>query len=542
MLFGMPANAVADLLTHGLVRLRHESVMREVAACFSDWLPDTVMAALLYSLGPFAAIRPLCYFDEEALVTSLAILEANADAAFDSLSTQSSSVTHAILTLLRGTAGALSEHPLSIQTPKQIVEIEQTWHPNYQRLIEHVYNNLLSVVLETKGTIDRKQYVDQTLGNRIQLLRDMNLPELAEGASATIRNAISHGGVRFGHDSITYGSNNNTERLTPWQLTHYVDRLADVSSALAVSLLLFLCRNPQGLRRRGASCLPLGIRFLLIRGLTLYRGFTLQSISESEIRGKSVVNLYASSGTRSRMVHRYDGLCCAFRALEAGCENHWQISVSIDCGGPVPTFTAHKVDEMKAALAPGASPALLSKVIDYGRDLLWYDVSSLARRIYSLRCSISETFRNARQALTDSLRQSGLPVIRSRYRLRFDPLAGNKSVGRIRRAEGHAVIRRSENPTDELLERIARHATRRLRWRLLRSYDMTGKGSTLARRPGYVWIKIHRTDARFRELDARQTADPHVLAESEWTSRRYRSRPITLKRIDPKRGLRFRAS
>lgn len=310
----MSTNPVAGLLAHSLVRLKHESVKRDVQSRFSDWLPGSVFAALLYSLGPFASARPLCYFDEEALQASLDLFELDPDVTFDGLSAHSNAVTHAVLTLLRGTARADSEYSLSIQTPKQIVEIEQTWHADYQRLIEHVYNNLLTVVLETKGRIDNKNYVNQTLGNRIQLLKNKNLPELASGASATIRNAISHGGVRFGHDRITYESDNNTEQLTPQQLTRYVDRIADVSSGLVASLVLFLCRNSTVLAQRGGSSLPLGIRFLLIRGLTLYHGFSLQSISESEINGNPVVNLYALSKTKSRMVHRYDGLCSAFQA------------------------------------------------------------------------------------------------------------------------------------------------------------------------------------------------------------------------------------
>lgn len=226
--------------------------------------------------------------------------------------------------------------------------------------------------------------------------------------------------------------------------------------------------------------------------------------------------------------------------IDVGCENAWQISVSIDCGGPVPTFSAHKVDEMKAALAPGASPEVLRKVIDYSRDVLWYDVSRLSRKFYSLRCSIVEAIRNARQEFSDSLRQAGLSVIRSRYQLRFDPASGNRSAGNIRRAEGYAIIGKGETQTADLLEKIARHATRKLRRKRLRSYDITGKGTALARRPSYVWIKIHKTDTRLRELEGRQTSDPQVLAVSEWTSKKYRDKPIILKSVNPKRALRMK--
>lgn len=527
-------------IPHPIIQLCVKAIQRQVEARFARWLPEKTIDAFLYSLEPFASQRPLCYFDEDAVDTCLAIFEEDPALTLDALQTHGGPVTHAILSLLRGGMSWELESALSIQTPKQITELDRVWHPEYQRYIEHIYNNLFTVVLEILGRNDGKDYIDQTLANRIQRLVDKGYPGLTVGADATVRNAISHGGVRFEHDGITYCSSKQTVDLKPRQFTSHLDGLADVSSASVVAMLLFLCRNPGQAIASGYGRLPLGVRFLLLKPLSQYRGFRLESISESQTGQEKVLNLYCTSRTKARMVHRFDGLTAATQALVLGGGGYDLISVSIDCGGGVPTYSPYKVAEMTDALQPGAPSSLMAKILDPGRELLWYDTSVLARKLYALRCTASAVWANTKADVVREWRQSGLRVLSTRYRLRFDPVSGNKSVGRVRRAEGHAVLAAGETATQELVEMVARHAARRLRRKFLRSADLTGQQTLLARHPKYVWLKIHCADGRFRELSARGIGDSHLLAVSEWIHRAYRNKPIVVKEPLRRGGHRIR--
>lgn len=186
---------------------------------------------------------------------------------------------------------------------------------------------------------------------------------------------------------------------------------------------------------------------------------------------------------------------------------------------------------MKAAFAPGAPKQLLTAVIETNRELLWYDTSTIARRLYTLRCILHETRINASREVVTKWRESGLDVLSSRYQLRFSKEQGNKSVEKLRRIEGHAILAPSESPDDILIAKIAWHATRRLRRRLLRSQSLVGTAGVIARFPKYAWVSVHSEDGRMRDLELRKLGDPTLLALSEWTHRKFRTKPVLLKEI-----------
>lgn len=532
----MKKRSVVVPLGHPLVHQRAGAVARRVKVAVDKWLATQAAHEILPALEPFTTTRPLCYFDRSVVDVCLHLFETNPAATLQALERHEGAVTHAILALLRKGSVWGREEALSIQSPQQIAELERVWHPEYQRVIEHIWNNLITPVLDLLGMARKRDYVKLTLANRITSLRDLGYPAFVAGANATIRNAISHGGVRFGHARITYQSSNQTLELLPSQFTGYLDRLTDTSSAIVTSLLLFMGRNPGVTAPRRCGRLPLGLRFLLVRGATHYSGFVLDSVSESEIGVERVLNLYGISKTRSRMVHRFDGVSAASQALKYGGDIYGQIAVSIDCGGPVHTYSPYKVREMKAAFQPGAPSSLLASILDVKRELLWYNASTLSRKLYVWKCSMLGAWLNAKDDLIERWRASGLDVLWTRYVLRFSSSHGNKSVGRIRRIEGHAVLVSTDDATKEMVWKMIRHASRRLRRKLLRSHDMTGKATFLARHPKYVWLTVHSADGRLRELDARAPGHASILATAEWIHRSQRGKPIVVKQPSETEG------
>jgi len=523
-----------------LPKLRAARVADSARKRFREWLPSDVRIDLLVSLEPFITSRPLCYYNPKVVQLCLAILENDAHATSKALRKHSLDLTHAILSLFRQGENARRETAIEILTPARIDEMERVWHPDYQLYIEHIYNHLLTVILEVLGRANGKDYASLSLGKRLEILESLKLAELAQGASSTVRNAIAHGRVKFGHSEVVYAATNDEVRLTPAALVRHLDRLADISASVVVALLLFLARNPVFADSRHVAGLPLGIRYLLVKGATEYCGFSVESASESEIEGRPILNLYCACKSRSKMVHRYDGLCAASQALYYGGQGYAQITVSIDCSASVPTFSPYKVPEMKAALAPTAPLELLGRTLDGKRERLWYDASALSRKFYTFRCSMHESRLNARLAMIEERRKSGLAAVSSRYELRLADGRGNRSSDRLGRIEGHAVINPAEDLDSQMIERVARHALRRLRRKLVRTIRFDGSQGFL-RHPKYVWITVHSEDGRIRELESRSDSDSRVLAIAEWTARSYRQKPILLKNVqESRRGWRIR--
>lgn len=92
----------------------------------------------------------------------------------------------------------------------------------------------------------------------------------------------------------------------------------------------------------------------------------------------------------------------------------------------------------------------------------------------------------------------------------------NASVGKLRRTEAQVVLLNpSAEISDEHFDQVVRAAIRVLQRQLIRGQGLQGPEG-LPMPPSYVWLRVHRTDARARDLLARGWKDQNLLARVEW--------------------------
>jgi hypothetical protein len=221
-----------------------------------------------------------------------------------------------------------------------------------------------------------------------------------------------------------------------------------------------------------------------------------------------------------------------------GGEQYESFAVSITCGAPVPVFIRIRGAELAKALKPGASPELLRKIID--ASLLWYDVSNIMRKWYVWKTVTTPALDKVRQEIIKQWRGLGLEVWRSRYQVRLDESGGNKSVEAIRRLQAEVVLNRNEPVNRDVIQGVLLHVSKRLRRKRIPGIWVQGSGR-IRRRPVYVWIRLHRADARIRTLESRDWSNSELLAIGEWIRHPRRHNPIIVKEPDELfQGIRIR--
>ncbi len=527
--------SVTSLIQQPFLRIEANIHRSSVANTFGSWINVQDCEDFALALYPFTEIRPLCYIDWNSFERALEFFERNVNQTLTAMATQDQLISHAIQSLLRPGNSWGRENHLSTREPSELMLFEQVWHPEYQRYAEHIYNHLIRLPLEILGQAKGKDYQSPTLANRVSILNSNGLSELTQGYNPIVRNAISHGSTVYEELQIRYIDRDKERNLYSRDFAVLFDGLVDACNGMVAAILVFLCRNRAVVQQFGLQRLPLGVRFLLVKGLASYRGFQVDAMLESRMaQGKPQLNIHCTSFTRSRFMHLLDGTSVAIFAQTTGGKGYERFSISINCGLAIPASLFIRGQELAEALRPNAPLESLAKI--YDTNLLWYDVSVLSRRFYVWKTIMSLAWAQAYQKLIADWRQIGFKVWRSRYLIRE---VKNKSVAGIRRVEAEIVLTEDRPVTPALIHGVLRHATRRLRRSAIPNIDIAGPGR-IRSLPAYVWIRLHKSDARVRTLESRGWKDLELLARSEWIWWMRRRSPIFVHKPDTiYRGIRI---
>ena len=302
-------------------------------------------------------------------------------------------------------------------------------------------------------------------------------------------------------------------------LTHF-DSLASTSSAIILSILLFISRIHSELDPFKFNSLPIGIFLYGLFGAATHKGFNLKRLIVSEVTGgRKQLNFICSTKLKSRMAHQLAALHLCTKIQDFGVDNFERFSVSIDVGRNISSVVFLNGDRLKEARDNNEPLEVLGEVFE--SSLLWHDTSSFWRKIetYSLvfKISLARYWSN----LQDEWALKDLTPIRFRYKIRD---VKNVSAGKLRRLEATVILNYGEAISKELLFRIARQSIRRLQGRLVR-YAGIQKQSFSVRCPCYVWVKIFKNDAVLRHLHGVGGGE-NLLLKAEWTSFWYKYKPL----------------
>lgn len=517
--------------SHSICKIQRSLRKAQILDVFSGFVDESSFKKWHLCLYKFATIKPLTYLQWEAVDEALAFFDQYPDltiAGVTKLQTLQRKLSHAIFSMLRPSISWTKEDKLSLDRPDQMAEFESTWHPEYQRYCEHIFNHLIQLPLYVIGSRKGKDYMTPTLANRVKLMQTNGLAALTAGYESVVRNAISHGSTSFEVTGVKYVDENDERLLASWEFASLFDNLVDTCHSMLVSLLLFLCKNQTLVERAGLQKLPVGLRFIFIDAFSSHSGFKLLSMMESNTADpKKQLNVVCKITSKSRWAQMFEGMHTCWNASIFGGEDYNRFFVSFDCGMPVLSSLILDGNELQRAIRTNETlGTCASRLIE--TSLLWYDSSSLERKLYGWKNILPIRWQIARREIIQGWRDSGLKVLSSRYTI-LETL--NKSTEAIRQVEAHIILHEKGAVTDELLQGIVQHAIRRLRRHKVRRTDLYGEKGQ-ARRPDYIRIRLYAQRRRIRTLMSYGWKDKDLVLIAEWISSSKKIQPFYTKEAD----------
>jgi hypothetical protein len=514
---------------HPTCELEKKLKTSNILTIFHEWVSGSSFDDWNLSLYRFCS-KPLAYFNENVVDISLQFFEDNPIFILESLEQFDNKITHAIFSLIRGGSSWDKEEQLSITKPEGIFDFEQTWHPEYQRYCEHIFNHLIQIPLYVLGKINRKDYNSPPLANRIEILKNNNLSLLTNGYNSIVRNAISHGSSLFEHQEIRYVDTHDEELLTAEGFGRLFDQLVDANHSIVIALLLFLSKKKSDVLLRGIKSLPLGIKYLFVDGGFAHTGFEIGPAVESRtIHHEAQLNIYCTIRGTARVLHIFESLHLVWSFLKFGGRKYDRFAVMIDCGKTVSSvafLNGKKLKEVIDKNLPLNAPQI-QEILEKN-SLLWFDEKNVVRRLCMLRNLYTVLIKMIKMNIIEEWKKIGLAVIFTRYQIRKTI---NKSAGGVRRVEAWVVLKDNGIPDLVTLKRIVAHAVNKIRWKLTPNLDI-GKTSKIKLPPSYIWIRIYSQDQRIRTLASTGWQGENLLLQAEWISVFHRKKPILIKSAD----------
>ncbi|MFZ6029871.1 MAG: hypothetical protein ACOYYS_19325 [Chloroflexota bacterium] len=504
--------------------IRAENRLKEsvIVSAFSRWIQSSTFHEWHLSLYKFAIEKPLCHINLTVIDETLRFFNLHPSLVLEAIINCGVDISHAVLSLIRPGSSWGKDEQLSLDTPKDLVEFESVWHPEYLRYCEQIYNHLIQIPLTVLGQLNGgKQYISQTLANRSSTLASMGFKCLTDGFNSTIRNALSHGHILFGVQDITYTDHQKVEKILSYDFSNTFDNLVDTCNSLVVTILIFLCENRSLVEQKGLYSLPVGIRFFLIDGFTQHRDLRLLSMIENQIiDNKRQLNLICEVGSKVRAVHLFSATFLCWAACRLGGKDYNRYVISIDCGMPSLPMMIYNGEQMSQAIENDlplvqCGPKLIES------SLLWYDKPGIVAKISTFRNIFSTNFLLAKRQFIANIENAGF-TLWSRHYLIVN--VNNTSPRKFRRIEAHIILRHDQNPTTaEFLTKIIIHAIRNLRTKMVKVKDIDGEKGFLGR-PFFITVRLYSQERRLRKLKSYSWQDKELVLIAEW-SRDWKTAP-----------------
>jgi hypothetical protein len=154
-------------------------------------------------------------------------------------------------------------------------------HPNYVKLLEAVYANLIVPFMDIN--IDKGKKVEKlTLLDRANALKGRGLKNFADSYNRQVRNAIAHAKVTYKQHNIVYQDTKRVEELSPREMVNLFDDMLDLCNGLSLGLTLFYFNNLDFLNTNLIR-IPQPILIEELRAEAEAPGWTIRGCLESEL-------------------------------------------------------------------------------------------------------------------------------------------------------------------------------------------------------------------------------------------------------------------
>jgi len=506
----------------------HDILRDEVLARFADTVDTEMNPDWIMVLGRFCT-SPFHYYNEKAISNLSAFFQTNKQLVLESLESLGLTITHATLSMFRKGSSSNNEDSLKLDIPKDIIEFESVWHPEYQRYCEHIFNHLINVPLFVLGKNNKKDYLSLTLSKRVETLDNLGYGFIVSGFNSIIRNSISHGNSFFNeHIGITYADKKRKLELTGLEFSKKFDTLVDECHSIMLSIIIFVCNNSEDVIAFGLDKLPLGIRMLFISSFIDHRGFSILSMVESKsLKSDKQLNVYCISKTKHRSLNLINCLAIARNAIAFGGNAYTRIGLYIDIELKDALGQSVFINPVKLKMAINNNLTIEDSRDVIETSLLWQDASWFERwknkyqRMFYL---ISLHFRKQYKL---ELSKQGIILLRNQY---FIKHIENRSSDKTGRILAHVILKGpltlniqvdSNKVTKcEEIESIVTHVIKKLKKKRFKPDQFTNqKLLQFRKKPRYIWLRLYKQDKRLRNLKISGWNENNLIAEVEWISK-----------------------
>ena len=494
-----------------------------------EWIPV---------LSYFAEVRPLKYWNPMAVTECLRILETDAGRSVDSIIQRAANLEIAYANIFRVHESSSNEEILNISDTEDLIQLSSVFHPEYVRVIEHIYSNIISVIwgIRRKGGVSGK-FVPK---NAVAELNSSGLEFLSIGFNERIRNAVAHGQVSFRGDGIQYGFEQANYRLPSMDFLREFDDLRRTSNSIALAILIFIGRNAEELR--GKFKIPISLLSKVVASLCDGSGSKVGEMVESDFKlvGKQL-HIQVDTSRKAQGSQILDGVRIAMKLVGLGVVNYNRFIFQFNCGATVKPMLAIFPEKLLVLLRENASEDRISEIFDKNAMLMWTDENRFFNRLRATTSIWSEHMLAGKKNFERKRNESGLSTS-LKYEIR-EKL--NKSVEDIYRLELRIVLRNcSDSQKRETLKSIISSVVSQYKYRPLRAKKSSFNRFEfrLGGLPNYIWISLYQVDGTLRWLRGGGWASGNLLAQAEYiSSEKYDS--ISVKRPEEIfEGIRIRYS
>lgn len=370
--------------------------------------------------------------------------------------------------------------------------IDNYIHPNYLKLAEGVYANLIfpiSVYLRLRRNA-KLEGLD--VYNRVKELEDTEYQYLSECFNNTIRNAIAHGKVIYRERDIIYeDKKGNRIVLSSGDVINSFDHMLDICNGLSLGLCLFYFTGLEFLEKHGVS-VPFPIMIQELRAQSDAPGWEIRGCLESEtLDNRSQLVIF----TRNRFLDRSKLYYYVFRSAilaERFVPGYKRYFFSLDSKYSLSGWAAFDGSELHRLRVQNASNLQVYGNALENRLIFFSPKFKLPKFVFKIATFIS-ILKNTMPAKWQEFKES-------HYKLFIDPRHVRIHRNGFYSVVNGSVVIKSNSVSD--VKDLVRGCCNSIVRKAVRSARKKTKMSKLSRylRLGYLRIGIYSEDFRIRKL------------------------------------------
>ncbi len=440
----------------------------------------------------YAAQPPWTYWNVDLVLRVKSVLEARRDSSLRALTESPHLLETAFRVILDDSWKSVSEKTIVLSKPEDLRTFATVILPEYLRLAEHAYVNLLRFLWKVMG---RKRF--NTAAALQQLPREFS-DSVLFGYDDRLRNGIAHGEIRYGVFEITYGDRDGEITADATDILCLLDNLWSTCNSLGLGILLFLSESLSSDSER-FTLLPPSIMTFLMRGQRDRRCLVVETSLVHSSGTDQELNVYVKCCKMTDSLLKHEALKIAHDAFLVSGWRYHSVLIAFDTGIRVPSLIRIVAEPFKSLLDSGVELTNLEEAMPLAH--VWKPLHPLFSKW--------ELYSNIFYA-----RNYSDKFMKHRLRIRS---VENVSIGLTARVRITAVVKRRYIglPSSEFFEDIAALSHELGNKPILVGSPLEGR-MRFFRKPSYVWVDLYREDCSLRQIGRGGWYGDNLMLTSEF--------------------------